>query len=133
MAEIHTRKGDRILVDDEDYTVLSAFAWCTSNGYAMRKTPRREGHRSVRMHRQILGLSFEDPRHVDHVNGDTLDNRKCNLRICSRAENMRNMVAHKDNATGFKGVCVSKNGRLYAQICVDRKVFNLGTFDTSEQ
>lgn len=77
------------------------------------------------MHRQILGLDSDDPRQVDHINGNTLDNRDENLRIVTRAQNMMNRRVNRNSVTGVKGVVVV-NGRYKAYI-------NLGSFDTLEE
>ena len=81
---------------------------------------------------------------VDHINGDTLDNRKSNLRLCTNTENCRNAAKQK-TANGnpcisqYKGVTKTKstvNGRNYeywrAQICVDNKMIHLGNHKTEE-
>lgn len=80
---------------------------------------------------------------VDHINGDTLDNRRINLRICNRSENMRNRRVNKNNKSRFKGVYPyyswykKKDGtrRKYfcAQIFINGKNKCLGYFDTKEE
>jgi len=68
---------------------------------------------------------------VDHINGNTLDNRKNNLRICSRTENSRNTKLSKNNSTGYKGVTYYKrDGKYVAKITVDRKRIHIGYFTT---
>jgi hypothetical protein len=46
--------------------------------------------------------------HTDHINGNCLDNRRGNLRVCTQAENKRNLSLSKRNSSGFKGVYWSK-------------------------
>ena len=53
---------------------------------------------------------------TDHINGDRLDNRKSNLRICTHKENQRNMKMHKDNTSVYKGVSRSREGRWVVKI-----------------
>ena len=70
---------------------------------------------------------------IDHINGDTSDNRWANLRDVPHAvncENQRN--ARRSNASGYLGVTMFK-GRPRASIRVKRKLLHLGTFDTVEQ
>jgi hypothetical protein len=71
-------------------------------------------------------------KHIDHINGDPSDNRLCNLRLADRKLNMQNQRrARSDNATGVLGV--RKNGSGYrAEIRVDGKRINLGTYPTTE-
>lgn len=71
---------------------------------------------------------------VDHINGNSLDNRLCNLRICSRKENQSNLRPHTTRASELpKGVYYEKrSGRYYAKIVVNYEQINLGTFLTQE-
>ena len=70
---------------------------------------------------------------VDHINGDTLDNRKCNLRICTQADNIKNRKKDIDNSSGYKGVNWSKSNKKYlARICVNKKIIYLGYHATAE-
>jgi hypothetical protein len=70
---------------------------------------------------------------LDHINGDGTDNRLCNLRPCSQAENTQNLGPNKRNSTGFVGVTFSKrDGRWRAQIRANYKQFNLGSFNSPE-
>ena len=72
---------------------------------------------------------------VDHINGNREDNRICNLRLATRAENLRNSKRHKDNKSGYKGVCRDsrlKGNQWRATIWVDGKLKHLGYFATPE-
>lgn len=138
MKKILLTQGQFAIVDDEDFVRVKGFRWyadCKKNGikrnwYAGHlfwnsKCKKKEGE--VSLHRFILRAKVGE--RVDHVNHNGLDNRKCNLRICTHSENMRNRVIGKNNTSGFKGVCLDKrNGRWYAQIKVDKRLFFLGSF-----
>ena len=84
MKEIPLTQGAVAYVDDEDYERINAKNWSINPqgaGYAVRKGVRNLGEpRTVEMHREILSA----PRGtiIDHINGNSLDNRKCNLRFC---------------------------------------------------
>ena len=54
------------------------------------------------MHRIVMDVT--DGRQIDHINGDPLDNRKCNLRFVTNQENGRNRGAQVNNKSGYKGV-----------------------------
>lgn len=83
------------------------------------------------MHREIMNAP--DGVQVDHINGDSLDNRKINLRLCTNAENLRNRGKQINNTSGYKGVCWSvRKQKWQAQIKVDRKAKFLGNFETPE-
>src|SRR5689334_23622447 len=98
MREIPLLNGKGVaLVDDEDYEALSRFKWHLSiGGYnrmsrGVTRSVRHAGKSSsVRMHRQILALPSEDHHVVDHINGNALDNRRANLRVCSQRQNLWN-------------------------------------------
>lgn len=71
---------------------------------------------------------------VDHIDGNPSNNAITNLRVCSHAENQRNMKKHKDNTSGFKGVYWNKNAEKWmAQICVDGKLKYLGLFQNTKE
>lgn len=69
--------------------------------------------------------------HVDHINGDGLDNTRNNLRAVTPAENLRNQRLRKDNTSGFKGVS-RHEGRWRARVRVDGKYTHVGLFDSAE-
>ena len=71
---------------------------------------------------------------IDHINGDRGDNRIENLRLCSRAENLRNSQRRKDNSSGVKGVGFhALSGKWRARISVDGKQVYLGLFQSCEE
>jgi predicted endonuclease, HNH family len=111
-------KGQSTKVDDDDYKKYNHLVWHLSDtGYAVR----RNNGETFRLHRLIMNCP--EGMVVDHLNGDTLDNRKCNLRICTVAENSKN---HHNT----KGYCYDKNrGRWIARY---RREF-YGRYDTEEE
>lgn len=138
MKEIKLTLGQIALVDDEDFEYLNQWKWCAhlvygSLYYAVRRLHGVEvglgnNRIMVRMHRVIMnpppGLV------IDHINHNGLDNRRVNLRICTRRENHQNMV-HK-NRTGFVGVYKNYN-KYYSLIRIKGKRYNLGSFNTPEE
>jgi hypothetical protein len=129
VKEIPLTRGKVALVDDEDFERVSAFKWCfMTAGYAARG--RKRG--MVYMHRFVI----EAPKgkRVDHVNGNQLDNRRCNLRTCTHQQNMQNCkVLRANNTSGHKGVAFDKStGNWKAYINVDGKLVHLGRFPTAE-
>lgn len=107
------------IIDSEDVNKIRYTKWkLSSSGYAAN-TPKFSGS-NKHMHREILGTD----QFVDHINHNTLDNRKSNLRIVTKAQNMMN--------SNFKGV--SPNGcKWYAHIKINQKMLNLGNYLDEEE
>lgn len=128
MKKIPLTGGYFTLVDDEDYERLSAFNWAA---VGPKGRVYAKGHKYGLMHKFIMGVS--DPKvKVDHINRNRLDNQKCNLRICTQAQNARNQGIRINNTSGFKGVCREGAHKWRAQITVDGKPHYLGLFDIKE-
>ena len=128
MKEIPLTRGKVALVDDEDFERVSAYKWCyMTAGYAARG--RDWG--MVYLHRFILNAP--KGKHVDHVNGDKLDNRRSNLRTCTHLQNRQNSKHYASNTSGHKGVAFDKTtGNWKAYINIDGKTVHLGRFPTAE-
>ena len=74
------------------------------------------------------------PHHLDHVNGDTTDNRIANLREATAKQNIENQKLHKNNRTGFRGVIQSKSsGRFHGHVKHHRQQIFVGSFATAEE
>lgn len=122
--------GIRTLVD-ADVAVWLKRLWliCFKDGlYAAYHRNRKVCY----LHREIM----ECPENmvVDHANGDTFDNRRCNLRVCSTANNVRNrVVLNKNNTTGKRGVTYdARRDMWHAVIKHNRKSYYLGRFGRFE-
>jgi hypothetical protein len=133
MKEIQLTKSQVALVDDDDFEYLNHWKWHASmNGntyYVMRKGRIGKGkknRKNVIMHRIIMNAPYE--MEIDHINHNGLDNRKENLRVCTRRENSMNLT--KPNKTGFVGVGTSGN-KFTAQIVINKRKTHIGTFLTA--
>lgn len=138
MAEIKTKKGQVILVDDDDVPSLSNYTWhIERNGYActnMRDESVPSKYRTVKMHRMIMGFELKDRRYVDHINGNRIDNRKENLREVSNQQNLCNRGKTSGNKSGYKGVSWhAVTGKWVASIGFKYETIHLGCFDTKEE
>lgn len=122
-------RGKFALVDDDDYERINKHRWCLSDGYAMRKITVNGKSVSERMHRVINNTP--EGFSTDHVNTNRLDNRKENLRTCTKAQNGMNRVAQKNNKLGIKGVCQLGN-KFIAQISINKKRTYLGIFNNAD-
>ena len=91
--------------------------------------------KSYYLHKLIWLYHHSNPFNsiVDHINGDTLDNRIENLRLASAIDNSRNRKLHKNNTSGYVGVTYRKrDNKWVAQISIDSKMIHLGKYDTPE-
>lgn len=105
MKKIKLSTGQYTLVDNENFKELSKFAWGTVGKkytYAGRGTRKNGVYSKILMHRFLMNASKDQM--VDHINGNTLDNRKSNLRICSRSKNLQNSKIRSDSNNKYKGV-----------------------------
>jgi len=130
-------KGYDVLVDDFLAPMILARKWCIADRkrgiYFCTSMIFPDGkRRNVKLHRFIL----EAPPDmlVDHKNGDHLDCRLENLRICTTSQNTQNTPMLKTNKTGYRGVSFyTRTGKYRAVIMLNKKYICLGYFDTAEE
>ena len=115
--------GSMALVDVADYPLVSHYKWGSWKGYVRV----HYGGKVLLMHRLILGV-VNSSDHVDHINGNPSDNRRCNLRVCTHAENLRNRRKQKNTSSVYKGVCASYKGKWRATIRTNGIKQHLGCF-----
>src|ERR1700724_2888801 len=148
IAKIVTRRGEVILVSECDADYVSQVAWyCNVYGYAVHelklhdgvnKTTGRKNKKTIYMHRVIMEMMLLRPLEqgelVDHIDGDALNNCRCNLRIATRLQNRLNSKKRTDvTSSKYKGVEWYKSiGRWIARITVNKKQLSLGTFSNEE-
>lgn len=127
MKKIPLTQGQFALVDDKDYLGLSKFKWCANKDKNTFYVRRKKEGRVIRMHREIL--SAPPSMHVDHIDGNGLNNQRNNIRLCTSQENARNRrVGHK-SISEYKGVAWSHASRKWAaHIKVHGKQVHLGYF-----
>lgn len=130
--------GRYALVDAADADRVLAHPWrlIDCGGYLyphawVRDADAPKGVRNVSLHRFIIELAVGDPRVVDHASGDTLDNRRTNLRLATRSQNRQNSAWHR-GPVPLKGVYRSPHG-FRAQIRARGRYHGLGTFPTAEE
>lgn len=127
MRIIKISQNKEVLVDDEDFELLMKYRWSYSHGYAKRGTFRNKIKKSYYMHREIMGSpgGFD----IDHINGNKLDNRKCNLRVVPHSVNINNR-----NTSPVKGFYFSdKNKKYVSTIKIHGKKITLGSFLTAAE
>lgn len=137
VKEIKLTRGLTTLVDDEDFDRLNKHKWHVIKGtggknYYAARTNSETSKQSF-MHHEIIGKPSKGLM-IDHKNGNSLDNQKSNLRLCSPAQNTMNM---KPGIKGkkFKGTSLRKDSKKpcwTAQIKINYKRIYLGRFKTEE-
>lgn len=112
-------------IDDDDYEKVSKYEWkkYPSSRYVQATI---SGETTA-----ISRFVMDAPKGttVDHINGDRLDNKKSNLRLCNQAQNMKNRKPNKSGMSAYKGVILLPNGRYRAKINSDGKRYELGVYD----
>lgn len=134
---ISLTQGFFALVDDDDYEALSKFKWNASpthsgTFYAARGAKKNNGkYATVLMHRIIN----KTPKGIltDHINGDTLDNQKTNLRNVTYQQNRQNSKSKRGGYSKYKGVTWHKRDKCWTtKIVVNGEIINLGNFQNEE-
>ena len=135
MKEIMLTKGRKAIIDDEDFEKLSHYKWCVDikrlgiQEYALTANWINGKSNNIMMHRLIMNLKKLDKRFIDHINGNGLDNRKINLRICTRSQNQWNSKKHKKCISKYKGVSWDKTrNRWQCHIKFHYISINLGRY-----
>lgn len=130
MKQVPLTNSDKVaIVDDADFEMISQKKWfLTTWGYASSTTAKPfQGY----MHQFVLGRTK-----IDHRNGDKLDNRRENLRLCTHQQNNQNKGPQRNNTSGFKGVSRSGNSLINPWSVriqrADRYYEYLGRFPTKE-
>lgn len=127
-----TAKNEAFYFDLEDYDIIKNIGWSrNSQGYIIGNITTNGKQKHISLHRLIMGSPIK--MMVDHINGNKLDNRKGNLRICNSKENTRNSSAQKRNKLSVKGVSITHSNTYQAQIQVDGKLKYLGSYKTVKE
>ena len=117
----YTSDNQSFLFDLSDYDLIKNYAWrISASGYVVYNNKHR-----IAMHRLVTNCP--DDLEVDHINHCKTDNRRNNLRICTKIENTRNRLSYK-NKSGIVGVTKYHDGKWKAYITVNRKRISLGTY-----
>jgi hypothetical protein len=131
-------KGDHtVFFDEEDLPLVNRYGWNLfrgRHGFYAQTTVRVKGKwKKVGLH--VLIMNPSDGMQVDHRDGNTLNNRRNNLRLATPMQNCHNRGLSSKNTSGYKGVQkLAKNGKYIALICANKKVHHGGKeFDTAEE
>jgi hypothetical protein len=130
-------KGYTVKIDSQDFSLVSSGRWylVIKKGYEKwvyfyrneKGTRKRYG-----LHRLIARA--RDDQEVDHIDGDTLNNTRENLRLCTRSQNMMNGPQRKKTSSGFRGVTWRKKEKNWvARIGFEGKLYYLGSFKNAKE
>lgn len=130
MKKIILTKGYEATIDDEDFEKVSKLKWHVKITTACGKTTPYAHTSGISLHRFLMDCPKK--MRVDHINHDTMDNRRANLRICTPSQNSSNRVKNIARGTSmYKGVFYSERLKKWqATITAKRKRYNLGWFKT---
>ena len=134
MKLIPLTQGQFAIVDDDEFEYISRFNWhsirsSARNVWYAARTGRSSSGKEVRIpiQREIMRLSIEDERVIDHKDGNGLNNQKCNLRICTVQDNARNRPSW--GKSKYKGVTRrASTGKWIARICINYESVYIGIF-----
>lgn len=132
--------GFEMIIDEEDLPLANRYTW-----YALRPSVNRQKHyvvASIRVcknkqtkisfSRELLKIK-DNKIYVDHINGNTLDNRKSNLRTCTPSQNSRNRVSSKGSSSKYLGVGWSKLHKKWrAKFMLNDKEKHIGLYVNEE-
>jgi hypothetical protein len=135
IAFVPLSQGREAIIDAADAGAVGQFNWRVQSAgenhkYAGRSEMQNGQRRFVLMHRFICNP--DDSQYVDHINGNSLDNRRQNLRVCTQSENLCNRAKQSNNRSGYKGVYLHAPGVWRSRIQFRGNLTDLGLFNDPE-
>lgn len=138
MKTIQLTRNSETMVSDEDYEYLSQWKWFAHSKkglYAVRGIYLTNGRKNLFMHNVIaerMGLAIVGKK-IDHIDLNTLNNQRENLRVATHSQNMMNRNMFSRNTSGYKGVIWETGANKWrARIRVNTKLIHLGLFTSPE-
>lgn len=117
------KSGKKAMISTEFLDLVKPYTWCVEGtGYVMS----RSSGNAVKLHRLITNA--QKGQFVDHIDGNPLNNTLSNLRVCRKQQNEFNAKIRSDNKSGYKGVCLARNGKYRAYINLNGIQHNLGVY-----
>lgn len=132
MVEVPLANGRGVaLIVDEDAPLVAGRRWCL---HRVRGTDYARSTDKLYLHRLLLGLERGDRRTVDHINGNGLDNRRSNLRVCTHAENQQNRHRQAGRTSRYRGVSWWSTRRKWTvRVKVQGVVYHGGHYDDEDE
>lgn len=131
MKKIKLTKGYFAIVDDQDFDQLNQYKWQVNFGSSCPRAQGLVNKKRILMHRLILNPPSN--LGIDHINRNSLDNRRCNLRLATQTQNNGNMISKK-HSSRFKGVSwVRRDKKWEARGKQHNKTIHLGLYNSEEE
>lgn len=135
IAEICLPCGKKTIIDSDKINIVKGFRWVSTfsnrSGFYVKANRRSFDGKHIKLHRLLLRP--KDNEEIDHRDGNGLNNRLSNLRICNRKQNCHNMRKIYGKIK-YKGVSTMKNSPKYrSYINPNKKQIHLGCFNTPEE
>ena len=139
-CEIPLTQNQVALIDAVDFEWLNRWKWCahwnpgTRSFYAVRNAAIEDGKRGhIHMHREIVGMAAGDKRHCDHINHETLDNRRSNLRKATCSQNIAN-GRQAPGIAGLRGVRLERRSTVNPYVAIIKhqgRQLHLGSYPSA--
>ena len=131
-----TKNDHQFLIDKDDYELISKYSWTKNGDYFVAYDKNLK--KNIYLHRLVMNVHEDrvnrNQNVIHHVNHDTNDNRKNNLKQISHKENLRLRNKNKNNTSGYQGVSYNRQkSRWQALITKDNRLIMLGMFKTIEE
>jgi hypothetical protein len=127
MKKIKLTQGKYALIDNKDFKKVSTLKWRAHKTRGnIWYVESQQWTRVIYLHRFLMNP--RDDKEVDHINRNGLDNRRKNLKICTRSENLRNRKIK--SKSGMKGIHKTIYGRFQTNAFLNKKYIHLGIFTT---
>lgn len=131
IAIVPLTKGYEAIIDAEDMHIADSVNWSAmvpKSKSGKEYSPYAIRGYGILLHREIM--QAKKGQILDHINGNTLDNRKSNLRFCTHSQNMQNSQRHETNTSGHRGVRFRKDRNKWrSEIYFNGKYIHLGLFE----
>lgn len=133
IIKLYSRMGnfiDDVYIDKEDISLVMKYKWGLTKGHVATSD---KDNKTIYLHRLIMGCERYDGTVIDHIDGNPLNNRKENLRICTQQQNVFNHKVAKNNTSGITGVSWDKTrNKWVAQIVYNNKNYHLGRYNNKQ-
>lgn len=124
------------IIDTEDLERCRKYKWCVMSKKSVRQFYIMNA-KAGKLHAFILRYKTNSKMHIDHIDGNTMNNRKSNLQICTNQQNQLKKKMQSNNTSGYRGVTwyvnPGKTSRWMAQIYFNHKRHHIGYFDSKEE
>lgn len=132
MKKLAITRGLETLLDDDDAELFSRIKMSAvgrpEHGYY---ACFQHGRKLIKVHRFLMGVDEDPTAVVDHINGNTLDNQRDNLRLVTRQQNTHNSRPRQTKSCAYKGVYFAR-GKYRTRISYKGKRLSAGSFDLAE-